>query len=129
VWALNDVYRDAVRTNSTNKPIVEALDFIAENGDNVTICVDHTIPYSGTLIKFIKLSTNDSIEILKVESVDDIKHASQKPLLFITCPKFLEEQTLVDEFIKNYPSATLIKIAYSNDGDPFYLVYELKTEK
>ena len=124
VWALNDVYRDAVRTNSTNKPIVELLDFIAQSGDRVPIYVDRTIPYGHTLAKYIKVSTSDSVEVLEVGSIEDIKHATQKPLMFITCPKFVEERSLVDEFTKNYPSATLIKIAYSNDGDPFYLVYE-----
>jgi len=129
VWALNDVYKDAIRTNSTNKPIVEVLDFIAQSGDRVPIYVDRSIPYDHTLAKYIKVSTSDSVEVLEVGSIDDIKHASQKSLLFITCPKFVEKQSLVDEFVKNYPSGTLIKIAYSNDGDPFYLVYELEFEK
>jgi 4-amino-4-deoxy-L-arabinose transferase-like glycosyltransferase len=125
LWALNDIYQDAVRTNNTNKPVIEVLDFIAKLGDKVPICVDRKIPYGHTLAKYIKVSTSDAVEVLEVGSIDEVKHLSQKSLLFITCPKFVEKGSLVDEFIKNYPSATLVKIAYSNDGDPFYLIYEL----
>ncbi|MBS7649543.1 hypothetical protein KEJ17_07885, partial [Candidatus Bathyarchaeota archaeon] len=125
VWALNDVYQDAVRTNNTNKPVLEVLDFIAQYSDRVPVYVDRTIPYGHTLAKYIKISTSDSIEVLEVGSVEKVKHLGQKPLLFITCPKFVEKQSLADEFIRKYPNAILVKIAYSNDGDPFYLIYEL----
>jgi hypothetical protein len=125
VWALNDVYQDAMRTNNTNKPVLEVLDFIVKYPDKATIYVDRTIPYGSTLAKYIRFSKGDSLEVIEVESVNRIHRANQDRLLFITCPKFVEKQSLVDEFIRNYPSATLVKIAYSNDGDPFYLIYEL----
>jgi 4-amino-4-deoxy-L-arabinose transferase-like glycosyltransferase len=131
VWALNDVLSEFHKTNETNKPFIEATEYILNHKAPKTIVLlDKYVPFGKQLKAFIQFASGETVEALlwdaDYKALIAWEHAHKgNRLFFVYAPASAIEETVPNLFSMLHPNIKPAAIAFSDDNEPFYEIYQV----
>ncbi|MEM2851484.1 MAG: hypothetical protein QXW18_06760 [Candidatus Bathyarchaeia archaeon] len=117
VWALNDVLHEFHATNETNKPLIEATEYILNHKAPKTIVLlDKYVPFGKQLKAFIQFASGETMEALlwdaDYKALIAWEHAHKvNRLFFVYAPASAIEETVPNLFSTLHPGMKPVAIA------------------